>query len=513
MIPAMKNHLIATGSLKGGSKQGTSGHTSPFEDITSDEDSSAIFREQFCVAAQALADEQHVSLHELGELSNEIMMTGTTTDNGARSVSAKDEKDTDAELGSSTALWGKGQVLFIIRRVDDTSANKLMDLGFRFAVTPSNVLDIMARHMQVKKPDLFATVDSLRRSSLHHVPKSLDVELVPGNHYISLFALRPGFKSYGCRWDVLVYSEKMNMIPSYALGAGGTMSSSVTTFLQSFAGRTPEAIYQHLERSAETKQQYDADFVIWMTGAISALQDALPESLHESSLFCPTPVTVPCTSSSGTSGVATVWAFTVIPDVHDSSLKGVRDSFTWIPFSFFQCLQRVAKDSADHGVLARKNHCEFHAMFSKFMKDPPMIDAVASSPSLTDALTKKFKRAHRVSSRHDRSTTSTIVPTDNSSENELVRIPSLESSSDPSFVAHVREQSASTNPFGGIMVSQDIVVNNSIKGSDIGLKDLGVSAHVGVANQEQPTWADQLYSILYNRWLNVGIREYNNKRT
>ncbi|KAK3072048.1 hypothetical protein LTS18_014718, partial [Coniosporium uncinatum] len=76
IVPAMRGHLRAMGSLKDSPRPGSPGSKLAFES-EAEEDYSVIFREHFCVAAAELADHLHTSLPELGVLHTEIMMTGS----------------------------------------------------------------------------------------------------------------------------------------------------------------------------------------------------------------------------------------------------------------------------------------------------------------------------------------------------------------------------------------------------------------------------------------------------
>ena len=57
------------------------------------------------------------------------------------------------------------------------------------------------------------------------------------------------------------------------------------------------------------------------------------------------------------------------------------------------------------------------------------------------------------------------------------------------------------NPWGGIMVSSDVIVDSTVKeGGYMEMQDLGLTSEAGVGGEEQPTYADELFRLTSMRW-------------
>lgn len=513
LVPAMKAHLQALGMMKN-SRPGTSAPTTPYEE-TDDEDYTMLFRAQFCIAAEELAEQLGMPLKKLGHLHDQMMMTGTTTiDLTSRSVKSADASE-DIETGHIAPVWGKGQVLFVVRDVDEDESQRLVNSGFRFVAlgnvpgkAPSKVVDIMAQSMQVKRSDLLTTIGSLRRMSIAPSDDSIDIKyggelkssLEANVHYIGVFALRAGFKSSGCRWEVLVHRDGHSMIPCYPICEDSPAVYEQLSAVEVTA-REAKSYYQtHLANSDSSRRSY----FVSLLEAIDVFTTQIPRAVMDNAIFSGVPIRVPVGKNThGSPTYATIWAFTVIPDVHNTNLVGKSaDLWDWIPFNFFQCLQRVSDSSPDHAILARKNHIEFAQLFSRTLKEPMVTTVIGNKQTFSGHVHNKFSLV-----RHWRNSViahegeNNMPSPDNSSEKALVR-------------SNTRDRDASTHKetgggaFGGIMVSQDIVVDSGVKiGGNIELQDFGVRSHAGVAMDEQPTWVDRLYGLLSNKWSKLAMRD------
>ena len=157
----------------------------------------------------------------------------------------------------------------------------------------------------------------------------------------------------------------------------------------------------------------------------------------------------------------------------------------YTPFSFFKCQQRVYTGCPDHAVLARRNHREFSSLLAR-QRELASTDPLSKRGSFSAPVSVRVIRMWPFSK--NTSPRDTIMQPDNSSEKELVQIPS-------------GEKNNASHAFGGIMVSQDITVNaNSKSDSQLELGDLGVRSEAGVAATEQPTFADELFKITSSKW-------------
>ncbi|KAF2759618.1 hypothetical protein EJ05DRAFT_536898 [Pseudovirgaria hyperparasitica] len=488
LIPTMRSHLRAVGALQGSIRPGAlRTATTSWDGATAEDDYSAIFREQFCVAAQDLADNLHVPLDSLGTLMDDIMMTGI----GSKKFKTKGGNVMSAlEAGMyAPALFGKGQILFLVKQVNKIEAVRLVDQGYRFAhiERPTDkVLELMARGMQVKREDLLLKITCMKEFGLQDAEK-MKSPLESGTH-ISCFVLRPPVKSSASGWDVLVRKTCPNTLPSVELYST-TLPPSRVQLLERLDGFNYTQCLNYCDKmtnDATTSEDREFHRLVWKT--MVHLEKLLPAAFLRCALFCGTPVNVQnCSASKG----ATLFSFCVIPDVHSSSLSA-EDVVNWTPFSFFRCRQRTHKGSVDHILLARRNHIEFGALLANIGVNQLQYHSnTVHKPSINDvtrnAAAKPLSKLLERLGGGNKDLTPVHFVTDSSSEKGLVD--------------RVSREEPSCNPFGGIMVSQDITVDTDDKAAPgIELHDLGMRTEAGVADSETSTYVDQLFRLTSAKW-------------
>ncbi|KAF2083843.1 hypothetical protein K490DRAFT_50619, partial [Saccharata proteae CBS 121410] len=202
LVGIMRTHLRAVGSLKDPSKPGSSQIRTPFdEDYTKPEiDYSVIFRSLFVSAAADLAEALNTSIHNLGKLWDDILMTGT-----------KDPEDVESAVSiPAPTLFGRGQLLFVVRQISREEASRLVASGYRFA-TLDQVGDIVMRSMQIPRTKLQETIKSLQdyTSQRDGLPNA--------GTFLALFALRPAVKPSTGSWDVLISKDELGHLPKVQL--------------------------------------------------------------------------------------------------------------------------------------------------------------------------------------------------------------------------------------------------------------------------------------------------------
>jgi hypothetical protein len=506
----MKKYLVDVGSLGDDSNLRASVATESNPNAILPGDDWPIFCVQYCVAAQELAEDLAIRLQDLGVLHTGLTISGVDTSNSHARSGADSPKLKDVESIRSEHPLGKGQVIFVLRNVDLHEAENLVACGFRFARLANisgkstRVLEIMATKMQVRKGDLLSTLETMRPITSTTIPAELNPCLKPNSHYISLFALRPRFQPSNCRWDVMVYKEDLSMIPCFPYDINKDLEPSVQSMLQTFEGKTPNDMCSFFN-DANQKHDPETDGYLadWVTGAIRAFREHIPQQIFQNALFSPTPVRVPATGSVyGGQAYATIWSFTVILDVHNSSSGNQNLQYwSWVPFNFFRCLQLTGQDSPHHAILARKNHVEFSTIFGEASRHST-IKSCRKDTVLDRAYNTLTKIHCGTKTTSSRSRTPAIFThSENSSQNKLVRAPTRDCDSQISAIPYPL-------PYGGIMISQDVVVQSNGKfGAGIELQDIGLKSTAGVATDEKPIWVDDLYTVLVGRWLNRGYRE------
>ncbi|EON68873.1 hypothetical protein W97_08131 [Coniosporium apollinis CBS 100218] len=483
LIPAMRNHLRSIGSLKDSSLPGSHDSRSGFEDYSSDGDYSLIFREHFCVAAAELADHVHTPLQRMGILYDQIMMTGTLKAEfrgGMMRRTPKDSAAADMESGIKVpALFGRGQLLFVVRRVDRIEAGRLMSSGYRFA-SMEQVGDIMARAMQVPRAELAVTVNGLRTFT----QRSEEASPAPGT-YLACFALKPAVKTSNGNWDVLVLKDYPSQLPKVLL-SDRPLQPWQLQVMNGLDGLTINQCIQRLS-SVGSDSQVDIEkaFIRSVHQQTLALTQVIPEPFFRQAVFSATPVEIYSQGSNASTNRATLMAFCVIPDVHTASIRST-SSLVYLPWSFFKCQQRCHKASPDHGVLARKIYTEFGNVLAQQKEN----DSFSSSrrDSLANQPNPRMTRFWPFSSKTRSFGAGNNFKPDNISETELVETRS-------------HHDGDGGHGFGGIMVSQDVTVDAGTKeDSRIELRDLGTKTEAGVAATEMPIFADKLFSITSARW-------------
>ena len=164
---------------------------------------------------------------------------------------------------------------------------------------------------------------------------------------------------------------------------------------------------------------------------------------------------------------------------------------TYIPLSFFQCIQRVYKRSPDHAILAQRIHREFGAILSH--KDvaaagtrhgPKQKDRRSSRlsiPSVSFSKTGTPRESVTPAQEFEFSEQASEKISDDTRRSESTMAPPI-------------------RPFGGIMVSSDTKVEVHSKTDNMELENMGSRAEAGVATSEAPTYVDELFKIASSRW-------------
>ncbi|KAH7111745.1 hypothetical protein B0J11DRAFT_189438 [Dendryphion nanum] len=499
LIPTMRQYLHREGLLGGDWTSAQFRNTQP------------VFRAQFCVAAQQLANDLDMRLQDLGVLHTELLVTGIDISNSHAICISGSPKLQDVESVNTTKPLGEGQTMFISRNVGLHEAENLIALGFRFATLANaagkstRVLDIMATKMQVKKLDLLTTLQITRPISSTTIPAEVMPYLKPSSHYISLFALRPHVKSSNCQWDVMVYKKDFNTIPHASYGLGTYPDASILSILQNCEGKSPDTIYNFLNEARanhDPEKKHDVALINWIVDSIRSFRKHVSPLIFQDALFCPTPVMVPVTKSiPGNQAYATIWPFTVVLDVHTSCSGDQNDElWSWIPLNLFQCLQATGRSCPQQTVLTHKSHIEFSTLLSEASRQSTT--KVSRKHTIVDRVYNTLPKVYRKANMNPSPShlSATFTQLDDSSDKELVHAAMDDCDS---------QISAIRSPFslGGILVSQDITQSDTSVDPAIGLQDIGLKSTAGVARDEEFTWVDNLYIALACKWLSRGYRE------
>ncbi|KAK7732892.1 hypothetical protein SLS57_000835 [Botryosphaeria dothidea] len=536
LIGTMRQHLRAVGSLRDPSTPASRGKGSVHEkaELPQPEvDYSVIFREHFCVAAAELASNLGTQIQNLGTLWEEILMTGTTAaevkTKSIRRSSKAPQEDVEAGLTiAAPALFGRGQLLFVVRTLQrKEECADLIASGYRWA-TMEQVGDMLSRSMQVSKMELNRTVGRLRTYNTRR-----DGLANPGT-WLAFFALRPALKPSTGSWDVLVPKEEPYHLPKVNIS-----EEAPTDLMYSFLSRMDNLSVADCgrylssglkaQRSEKIWSNDEAAFAEAFRNAINQLQAAVPEHFFRQALFSARPLK---DYTAGTPRPATIFSFCIIPDVHMSSIRSSHLMYT--PLSFFRCRQHVHRTSPDHAVLAHSIHREFNEIRSQQQKEngQKMTKVGSISSTLHNNLSHQSSGLPRFGTGSGRGTPgggrsksagikawlggmsggnsrrdSGLQP-DSASERELVSMDDMlkRVSNDSSDHRNHRNHSMGAafgcgGGFGGIMVSQDIRIDADQKEDSVmEMTDLGVRCEAGQGGKEEETFADELFEITSARW-------------
>ena len=472
MIPGMRSHIRITNYAK----RSRPGSAVAARDVPEgNEDYSQVFKELFCVAAADLAGMLNEPLENLGVLHDQIMSTGTLK-KSARAKMFSHYPDRNAPEDTeraSTTVFGRGQLLFIVREVNKLEANHLLSSGYRFAQV-HQVIEPMARSMQITVKELQPRLDRMRVYPM--LPRMLE----PGVH-LGCFALRPLFQR---GFEILVPKDAKNLLPTVKLPFRNLEDWQIS-FINRFEDWDVSKCLQWLSKQSviETVSERDKVFFGQLYNGIYALSQQINAEFFQIARLTARRFTTPSfDSETGQSGTCQVIAFRIIADVHQSKLLNDRVEFTSIPF--FLAQQHIFPNSGDHRLFARRMHREFAAMFdqTKHHGSSGTVAGVGKSPHSFFTRTPTTPTAPRASQYYGRRSTSpATVREDNSSEKGLVDM-------DPGMGA-----------FGGIHVSNEVTIDVSeVRRGDsspnIEMSNLGVRTEAGV-DSEKETFIDELMAI------------------
>ena len=478
LLPGMRSNLRETNPVKGSryhrraeSIEGGTG------------DYSALFKKLFCVAAKDLADMVQLPLEDIGVLDGTIMNTGTLSKAATlkllQGLSTRHGELDIAEKGRPPMIFGRGQLLFLVRRANRSQALHLQSTGHRFA-TIINVIELLARSMEVTNEELLPQLKRMRdQSQKEHL-------LEPGVH-LGCFALRPVFHR---GFEVLVRKDARNMMPTSKL-TDSRLEQWQLDVLQQMDNWTVATCCERLRGGslfADPKQQ---QFSRQLLESLTDLAGRVDSGFFEDARLVATPFRAPCDVSKSDPSWqdAIMIAFRVITDAYQPS--SFNDRYEFASLRFFLCQQHAHRDSADNAVFARRIRKEFAAMAVSYEdSDRSSLTWPGASYHPSSDSPRGDRRNRNPSPNRCRRWTSriraqgNIVNDDSSSELNLVN-----GSSKPS-----------AGVFGGIHVANQIDVDvrevtRSSHSPDVEMRSLGCYAEAGVGDIEEESFADGLAAL------------------
>ena len=488
-VDEIRTHLRAASTVKTLRPESHS----TYSDLTSfnmgdgAEDYSLLFKELFCLAAYDLAHVIQLPLEQLGVLYNGIFNTGTVRKPNKKDFVLRSSAIVDlenfvigtGEKGGSSQPFGRGQVLFLVRRLGKSDLTHMQSIGFRFAAI-DNILESLADTMQVTKDELRQNLENLRRYAEE------EYMLEPGIH-LACFALRP---LYQRGFDVLVRQEARNLLPSERIPLT-RLDKWHFDFLSRMENWTLATCRERLRTQFLASDVKEQGFADQLLEGITGLAKQIDSPFIQDARLVATPLKVPCSvpSESHTLGFADVIAFQIIVDAH--SPNSLKNGFEFAPFRFFLTQQRVYSNSSHNGAVARKIHKDLAGAVQSLESNHG--SSPASSPRKRAVA---LPRVHVDFKRHKpqlpaagkKWCSGSVCPSlsvgfTHGSSREAINLP--------------RELSAPT--LGGIHVSNEISVDIStpsrMNSIEIIEEGLGLHSEASVIPDEEETFADKLLEI------------------
>ncbi|KAL2151770.1 hypothetical protein VTH82DRAFT_6868 [Thermothelomyces myriococcoides] len=330
-----------------------------------------VFCELFCLAAAALARQMNEDLADAGILWDEIMATGgqsapadtvsqqSTAGTSSRhsSSSLRHELDDLAERGDiyQVRRSGHGHLMFLVRKVNNSQVDRLAASGYCFA-EPRHVAHIIRSKMQIRTgglEDKFKAMDLYARG----------VMLEPGVH-VGLFAVRTRFHHMG--FDVLVRRTARNLLPSIVLPLE-RLETADLNLLRRLEGTILSDLRQQLER-IDNLTPREAKFASLLFNAICNLQNSVQDPAFYNAKLVAKPFSIPCTppTNDALSMTCSFIAFTIMIPIH---LRVAAPAYEFIPLPFFKTQQLVYQNSPHKAAFARSVHRNLSPTLSSLPAD------------------------------------------------------------------------------------------------------------------------------------------------
>jgi len=433
------------------------------------------------VAAKDLADQIQEPLEDIGVLFGEIMSTGTlghTAKLKIRGLRLRNNALDTAERGESPISFGRGQLLFVVRQANRLESSQLQAVGHRFATIP-NVIDTLARSMEVTREELFPRLEGMRAQCTD------EHFLDPGVH-LACFALRPMFHR---GFDVLVRKDASNMLPTTFL-TSSKLEQWQLDILEGMNKLTVAKCCELLRARSMLVDELEHKFTGELLEAITQLGEAINNPFFGEARLVARPLRAPCANWKTDHAQKEVFLinFCIIADAHQHTSLNERYEFT--PLKFFLCQQHAYKGCPDNNTFARKIYREFAAI-AKLSHDYTRRGSVNSPDRSRDrSWDGSFgsPRSRSASPLKKKSWPARVhfkgFDARNDSEKHLVDLGLI-------------------RPYGGIHVSNEIDVDVSEMGRgsyspDVEMRDLRVCSEISVGDIEEESFADELLAMTIN---------------
>jgi hypothetical protein len=404
-----------------------------------------------------------------------------------------DSSEDLAEKGIPIELqYGRGSLMVLVKHVRSRHVvDQLESVGYRFAEL-DQVIGIMRSSMQIKTPDLGMRLRQMC------IDTELDTKLTPGVH-VGLFGIRARVDHRG--FDVLVRKNARHMLPSAPL-AMERLEARHINYLNHLQNQSMATVVERLttmiSRSADMTK-----FAACLLEAIREMRETFEDGgVFDNATLMQDVIRVPYSSGDGDSVSLTcsLIAFQLVLPIH--SVAHV-PKCTFIPLRFFKIRQMAMEGSPHHLDFSHAVHREMSSVlkettgksFLNVLKgnranSPDLPDltktesslAIMKNHMLNNPLTEKIRRGRGSESRtkKNRSNSQARLSPLGSSHSSGSIAQSFDYGGDeyrknsdatsngqgntdvelsPMHTPPMPQLSSQKQQFGGIMVSQEVVVD------------------------------------------------------
>ena len=353
-----------------------------------------LFKQLFCIAAQALANNIHEPVENVGTLFEEPMDTGAAYPRSSiatRRLSCFSSSASHTGDLEQASTFAKGKYLFLMRQISPSDATKFSARGYRFAAV-EQVADTLARSLQVQRGHL---VERMERMRLEAERKCLP----PPGVYLSLFLIRPSmYKSF----DVLVPEMAQNQLPHVTLQMA-PLSLQQKKQLHLFDEQpVGEILGSLLNRSSGL--DLDKDFGSQLYNAFVRLVELVGsyDTIMQAK-FSAKEFRISCQHGGGTNSTRSCTSCTMLTvrfmtNIHAS---GPQKDFTFVPLSFFSIQQLEHGSHSDEGTFPRQVQAQFaHLQTYCRKRNGSNSTRRTKRPSVTEASRLRADSPRSVTFRH-----------------------------------------------------------------------------------------------------------------
>ena len=307
------------------------------------------FKLLFCVTARELAKLVKVELQDLGTLFVEVMQTGTVRPRktwmplnmNKKSFSRRCSLDRAPGSGANGLPFGRGQMLWLVRRVTKREIHRPHSVGYRF-VDFSKVAEGLSNALEMNKDDLTLSLGKMYSAAAQQKTSYEGV-------HVACFALRPVWQR---SFDVLAQKDHRNLLPSIKLSLP-KLHDCHLEYLHELDGKTVGYCLSILPSQPTFKNPEEEAFAVEFLASVHHLAANIGKKWFLNAKLVGTPFLV---SGLGTAShvqveFATLISFRVMANTHDYT--NFNNLYQYIPRKFFMASQSGHQRSWEKGLLAR----------------------------------------------------------------------------------------------------------------------------------------------------------------